>query len=433
MRKPTGNKNRGIAAIAGLFLVIGIPSSTLAQSAEILAVVPSGTGARPIALGEAYHALGGDIHSLYYNPAGLGLARGLSIEGGLSHRATTLDTRYFGSAANSKVFNTGLDALGLVYAIPTERGSLVFALGAHRLRDLDNRYRIEGYNTSDDPDLGETWIEARDTDRGSLYGYSAGVGIEAAKGVYLGLNLEAVGGTNSYTYLLDAYDTDDVWTPYDGHRWDDGIDYTYNSKGLRLGFGMLWKPVDGFSLGGSLRLPSSIEITEEWYQSEVIYYDDDTYELTYEDDGVFTYDLRLPFEFGFGSALSFAGVTVAAGGSYIDYSQSWYSKAPYDGFPSDFFAENYKPQWKLGGGIEFATPLGAAVRAGYQWSPLQYRPIGQELVRNRESYSVGVGWLMGNSIGIDITYRTAQWETIIGQTQEMWNTGQFLLSFGYRF
>jgi len=427
-----GMRIRNAVAGAAVLLLLS-PAAAFAQSAEILAVVPTGTGARPLAMGEAYHAIGGDIHSLYYNPAGLGLVKGLSIEGGISHRSTVLDTRYFGTESSSKVFSTSLDNLGLVYSIPTEQGSFVFALGAHRLRDLDNRYRLEGYNTSDDPDLGETWIEASDTDRGSLYGYAAGVAIEVSRGTFIGFSLEAISGTNSYAYLLDAYDTENVWTPYDGHRWDDGIDYTYQSRGLRMAFGTLWSPVRGISFGGSIRLPTNIEITEEWYQSEVLYYDDETSELTYEDDGLYTYALRIPFEFDLGAALSVAGVTLSGSASFTDYSQAWYSKAPYDGFDPDFFVNNYEPQWKLGGGMEFAVPGGMAIRAGYQRSPLLFQAVGGEIVRNREIYSAGIGLPMGDLIHLDLTYRTAQWETGMGATSEIWRNGQFIMSFGYRF
>lgn len=421
-----------VAAI-GAALVLWIPLASRAQSPEILAVIPAGSGARPIALGEAYHALGGDIHSLYYNPAGLGLAKGLSIEGGMVHRSTSLNTRYFGSPSTSQVFSTGLDALGVVYEVPTERGSLVFAFGAHRLRDLDNRYKIEGYNTSLDPDLGETWIWARDTDRGSLFGYCAGVSMEVARGFFLGTSLESISGTNSYTYLLEAYDTEDIWTPYDGHTWDDGIDYTYRSRGLRIAVGGLWRPVNLISFGGSIRFPSSVQITEDWYQSEVLYYDDGTSEVTYEDSGIYDYYLRLPFELGVGAAMNLLGLTLTGGGSYYDYSQSWYSRAPYDGYDSDFFAENYKPYWLLGGGIEIRALGGAAVRAGYQWAPLQFQPAGLQIRSNREIYSFGVGWVIGNTVNIDFAYRNARWETLLDSTRERWNSGRFLLSFGYRF
>jgi|GEM_PF-2370892 len=404
-----------------------------AQSAEILAVSPAGTGARPTALGEAYQALGGDIYSLRYNPAGLGLARGLAIEGGLNHRTTRLDTRYFGNPVGSRVYSTALDALGIVYAVPTEQGSLVFALAGHRLRDFDNRYRIEGYNTSDDPDLGETWIEATDADLGAVYGYAAGAAIEVSPGTFIGVSLEAISGTNSYTYLLDAYDTEDVWAPYDGHRWDDGIDYTYRSRGLRLGLGFLWRPMSLLAIGGDVKMPARIDITENWYQSEVLYYDDGTSEYTWDESGVFTYSFQLPYELSLGGALSVGAVTLTAGGTYLDYSQSSYNKAPYDGYDPDFFHENYEPQWKAGGGIEFAIPHGPALRAGYQWSPLLYRPLGLEVVRNREIYSLGLGLPMGNAIRLGLTWRQTEWETLSGTSTELWKTGQFLVSFGYRF
>jgi hypothetical protein len=270
-----------------------------------------------------------------------------------------------------------------VYAVPTDRGSLVFAFGAHRLRDLDNRFKVEGYNTSTDPDLGDSWIWARDTDRGSLYGYSAGVSMEVARGFFLGTSLEAISGTNSYAYLLEAYDTEDVWTPYDGHTWDDGIDYTYRSRGLRISLGGLWKPIGLFSFGGNVKLPASIQITEDWYQSEVLYYDDGSSEVTYDESGIYDYKLELPFELGVGAAVHLWGITLSAGGTYHDYSQSWYSRPPYDGFDPDYFAENYKPYWQVGGGIEIRAVGGAAVRAGYRRSPLQFQPVGLQIRSDR--------------------------------------------------
>lgn len=420
-------------AVIGAALVLWIPSASRAQSPEILAVVPAGSGARPVALGEAYHALGGDIYSLYYNPAGLGLARGLSIEGGVAYRATTLDTRYFNNPSTSRVSSTGLDALGVIYAVPTDRGNLVFAFGAHRLRDLDNRYLVEGYNDSDHPDLGDSWIWARDIDRGSLYSYAAGVSIEVAEGFFLGTSLEAISGSNSYTYLLEAYDTEDVWTPYGGHTWDDGTDYTYRSRGLRIAVGGLWRPLGLVSFGGSIKFPSSIQITEDWYQSEVLYYDDDTYEVTYDDSGIYDYYLRLPYEFGVGAALTLGGVTLTGGGSYYNYAESWYSRAPYDGFDPDFFAMNYKPDWQLGGGIEIRAAGGAAVRAGYRMEPLQFLPAGLQVISDREIYSFGLGWDIGNTVHLDLAYRHARWKTHLDSTSETWDSGRFLMSFGYRF
>ena len=419
---------------AASILLLGIAAvPAAAQSPEPLAAGGAGVGARALALGEAYQAIGGDFYSLYYNPAALGLARGIRVDGSLTHRSSTVQTRYFGGPSSADLSSTGLDALGVVYPIPTRQGSLVFALGAYRVRDLDSRYKVEGYNTSDDPDLGESWIWARDVDRGALYGYSAGVSVELARGFFLGGSLQATSGTNDYQYLLMATDTEDVWTPYEGHDWDDGIEYSYRGTGLRMTVGGLWQPVRAFSVGASIRLPHQVEITEHWYQSEVLYYDDGTSELTQDESGVFSYRLRIPSEFELGAALTLGGVTLTGGGRYVDYGEAEYSKPPYDGFPVDYFVENYEPLWTWGGGAEMALPGGLRVRGGYQWAPLLFRPAGVDVPRDREHYTLGVGLPIDPAIALDLTYVQTRWETLSGTTSERWKDGRFVVSFGYRF
>jgi len=78
-------------------------------------------------------------------------------------------------------------------------------------------------------------------------------------------------------------------------------------------------------------------------------------------------------------------------------------------------------------------PGGASVRAGYRQAPLQFQPADLQIAINREIYSVGLGWMIGNTVNIDIAYRTASWETLLNSTRESWENGQFLMSFGYRF
>ncbi len=411
------------------------PPAVGAQSPEPLAVRPAGVGARAVALGEAYFAHGGDFYSLYYNPAGLGLAGGIRVDGSITHRRSRVDTRYFGTPAFADVNASGLDALGMTYAFPTMRGSMVFAVGASRLRDLDGRYIVEGFNTTDHDWLGDTWIWARDIDRGSVYAYTAGLAIETAPGFFVGGSLEAISGRNSYSYLLEAYDDDDNWESYSGHTWDDGIDYTYRSRGLRLGVGGLWRPGSALQLGGAVRLPAYVKITEDWFQSQVVYLEDGTTddERGYYDSGVYDYEIRLPLEAGFGGMLHIGALRLYGSGTWLDYTQSEYTKPPYDGYDEGFFADNYRTQWNWSGGVEVLTPQGIALRAGYQWSPLAYRPTGLQVITDREVYSVGLGIPVERGTSLDLAYRATSWETFTDEVNERWRSGQILISFGYRF
>jgi hypothetical protein len=389
-------------------------------------------------LGEAYHALGGDYYSLYYNPAGIGLARGIRVDGGLSHRTIQIDTRYYGTASRIDVGSTGLDALGVTYAVPVEQGNLVFAVGTHRVRDLDNRYLLRGFNTSADPLIGETDVWSRDTYRGSLYAYAFGASVETAQGFYFGGSLEVLSGSNSFSYILDAQDFDDIWLDWQGIFREDSIEYTYRSKGLRIGLGGLWRPNSHFSFGGSVRLPARINITEDWFQSDITYYDDQTSETTWDESGVFEYEFELPFELGFGGALSVGALTFVGSGSIVDYTQSDYSPLPEDGFDVEYFANNYQALWRWAGGMELTAPNGYALRAGYQWAPLQFQPIGQTITQNREVYSVGLGIPFDRTLRMDLAYRLSKWDLLQTDAfseviRERFESGQFFISFGYRF
>lgn len=58
-----------------------------------------GTGARALAMGNAYTAVGGDVYSTYYNPAGLALLEGRQFA--VTHRYLSMD-RHFTHAAFAK-------------------------------------------------------------------------------------------------------------------------------------------------------------------------------------------------------------------------------------------------------------------------------------------------------------------------------------------
>ena len=425
-----------LALAAGVLL--SLPALVGAQAGEPLAVRPDGAGARAIALGEAYYALGGDYYSLYYNPAGIGLARGTRVDGGIAHRTSRISTRYFGNDSAVDIGSTGLDALGMTYAFPVERGNLVFAVGAHRVRDLDARYRVEGFNTTADSLIGETWVFSQDTDRGSIYAYSIGVAVEAAEGFLVGASLEAISGSNSYNFLLDATDTDAIWVGWDGIIRDDGIEYTYRSKGLRLGLGGLWQPAPALSVGGSIRLPSRVKVTEDWYEFDEQFFDDGTSSITWDENGVFSYEFELPAEFGFGAAFSAGALKLMGGGLLVDYRDSEYSVAPYDGYDLNFFLDNYVRRWRWSGGVEVTAPNGYALRAGYQWAPILFQPLSREITRNREIFSVGLGIPFDRSLRMDVAYRYSTWDAInwinaVDGIREEHRNGQFFISFGYRF
>ncbi|MBI3298899.1 MAG: PorV/PorQ family protein [Elusimicrobia bacterium] len=92
-----------------------------ARGAETAAFLDLGIGARALALGGAYTALGEDAHSLYWNPAGLAALK--RREAAVSHAELALRTRH--------------DFLAFAY--PTERGTFAGGLTHLSHGELEGR------------------------------------------------------------------------------------------------------------------------------------------------------------------------------------------------------------------------------------------------------------------------------------------------------
>lgn len=99
-----------------LFVVscLVLPTSSLAEDGTAgLAFLKLGVGARAIAMGDAYTAVGGDAMSMYWNPAGTVSVDGIDV--GLMHAEWFQDIRYefVGAAKSDGSQGFGLSVVGL--------------------------------------------------------------------------------------------------------------------------------------------------------------------------------------------------------------------------------------------------------------------------------------------------------------------------------
>ena len=203
-------------------------------------------GARSLGLGGAYSAISDDYTASYWNPAGLGQVHLNELSFGLSSLNFSNAASFYGSRESSSSSATNLNNIGLVYAVPATRGSLVFALGYGRSSEFTTSLSFNGFNpnssiaqayapdggTTDDPHgnlVWELYLANADSLGPSLYRwdskimdsvlqsgtvlegggqnyYSLSGAIEAAKGVYLGATADFLGG--SYTYSRHYYEDD---------------------------------------------------------------------------------------------------------------------------------------------------------------------------------------------------------------------------------
>ncbi len=80
-------------SFVALTIVLMLPALVAAEDGSAgLAFLKLGVGARPIALGDAYTAVGGDVSSIYWNPAGMMAVEGTDV--GLMHAEWFQDIRY---------------------------------------------------------------------------------------------------------------------------------------------------------------------------------------------------------------------------------------------------------------------------------------------------------------------------------------------------
>ncbi len=108
---------------------------------------PFGT-ARNQAIGGAAGSLGGDISSLFVNPAGLGFYKTaeLVVSPGFSMLNNNSNFRGTGTSANKSAFNLG--ATGFVMGLPgqSNQGNGAFAIGIARTADFNSTISYKGQN-----------------------------------------------------------------------------------------------------------------------------------------------------------------------------------------------------------------------------------------------------------------------------------------------
>ena len=97
-------------------------------------------------MGNVSIGLADDYSALFTNPAGLASLRSYEFSVGLSNASYNNDAGFFGNTLNANERVTNLSNLGLVYPVPTRRGSLVFAFGFSRVANYSTTAAFKGFN-----------------------------------------------------------------------------------------------------------------------------------------------------------------------------------------------------------------------------------------------------------------------------------------------
>src|SRR5689334_1884558 len=139
-------KKLAIIQAALLLLLAGSARSQFSEDILRTSFAGLGVGARSLGMGLAYTGVANDFSATYWNPAGLAQARMNEVTFGLSYLSNNDQSTFFSSSQTFSNSSTNINSVGMVYPIPTKRGSLVFALGYGKLADFTTGVSFKGFN-----------------------------------------------------------------------------------------------------------------------------------------------------------------------------------------------------------------------------------------------------------------------------------------------
>jgi hypothetical protein len=433
----------------------------------------SGT-ARANAMGGAFGALGGDMSSMFINPAGLGLYRKseFSVTAGFS--TNKAESNYLGQSNSANQANLNIGNIGMVGAFEADNDygwrNFQFGVAYNRLHNFHADYLIQGDNTSNSllnvfaeqangyhPDevtdglpfgsglAYQTYaIEPFDTAAGTGYftriptGGSTQVKSINASG-RMGETVIAFGGNwddrlyagatlgfPSINYRENSYYTE---TPLDTGAVMERFEYneTLNTRGMGFNakFGLIFAPLPFLRFGAAVHSPTWYSMTDTWNTSMTTYFtpaavaDSLVNSASYDSqspDGRFDYRLSSPAKV-IGSAAIIIGKTgvISADYEYVDYTTTALRSEGGTGNEYNFVNENaqIQQQFVQASNLKVGTEWRLqpfSIRAGYALHANPYRDDATASDGLRTTYSFGLGF-RDSGYFIDLAYTLSTWGT----------------------
>jgi long-subunit fatty acid transport protein len=373
-----------LAAAAGAFAQDGSPFS-LGRSQDI--------AARPMALGGSYGAVASDASALFYNPAGLSAVKRHEWLFTLEQSALSITGRSGGFPTRSLDQQLlRVQSLGYLMPVPTVRGGLTFAFGFYRPRTFSDLIAFEDSLSSS---RGAYRYEAE----GTLNHYRAGMGIDLAPDVTLGLALGYVGGREEI-------------------RIEDGGGEAY----LRAYHGFNLEPALMFKVTPRLRLGASLVAWEGISNLEEVY------EVRDEGNEESDWRVKHPFQVKLGAAWQGPSWLLAADYKMNNWSDYRFARDGVESFEKGGYGNEHIVSV---GGEKYLEAAGAVLRGGYAYNTLPERSFERAYDLHRAS--AGVGFLFGGALSLDLAYSFSFWELEGGGLYLENREHRGLLSFAYRY
>ncbi|MDD8016813.1 MAG: outer membrane protein transport protein [Bacteroidota bacterium] len=477
-----------------LFFIMTVSYSQFTEDALRYSQRGDGVGARAMGMGNAYIGVSDDYSAAVWNPAGLAQLRRLEFTGGISNYGLTNDASYLGTKTSDNTAATSLDNLGFVFPFPTERGSLVFAVGYNRLvnyasvvsfngfnsqssiiptlYDSDVRYDVP-FNTNLTNNYGYTAIQGNVNQSGTLkesgrlgqWSFSGAIDVE--ENISIGISLNVLNGSyNSTRNYLEA-DTKNMFNNASANLPIDSAYLRFNKfyydsflhsdlSGGGVTFGAMYRS-DVFRVGLIAKSPTSITIKETYsYAGQSVFDNAGTWQPYYDSSASrwitspYTQHStpETPNEYGISSPWTLGGgfswyvvpqLLLAVDIEHTDWTQiEWKDNADLEKGNIDL-QKNFRAVTSYRVGAEFDIPkTDVRVRGGYSMTPSPYKndpsSYGHTLITG------GAGILLQRNVVLDAavafgSFKSFQYQYSgnTSRTDESKSTTQVNVTLGYRF
>lgn len=409
-----------------------------------------GPGARAMALGGAYSAVAEDYTAVYWNPAGLAQIRKMEFYGSLSHLSVRNHIGYQGTTTENTNGFTSMNSIGMVFPIPTYRGSLVFAVGYHRINTFDDFNQVVG---SPQVAGGRFNQNEKTTVDGNLNQWSFSGAVDLTPSISVGATLNLVVGKNNINVSFIEDDSeDDILMHEYAKEVDFQISPDYTGAGFKMG--ALIKPAENLRVAVTVTTPTSLRAEESSTYSENFIYDHPRPDSILSGDSFLKYRITSPWKFEFGASYKYKQFLFSGAVEMIDWTQTRFHSNILDEYYNDIDGEinqnilsNYRQSanYRLGG--EAVIPnLGLKVMAGYFYQQSPYKEGTERVASNKQFLSAGLSFLLDKQVKIDAAYQYGWWKQsttdgFLGLddqgnelvTNEKISSKRFLISLSYRF
>ena len=378
-----------------------------------------GVGGRAVGMSEAVIVSVKDGTAIVYNPAALTKIKRPEFYLAMSHekfRNESTGPGGGGSFAENDVTKTRFSSMNLTVPVPTYRGALVVAFGVNRTKSFDRTFTYE----IDDFDLYSSGFEE---ETGGIREYAAAGAIELSSKISAGATLIYYHGGEDYFW---NYNQSTVSSAFE---YVDNIEDSYSGVGARLG--MLVEMSPNVSAAITIDAPTKYRIEENYVLRTI---EDGSEESTV---GYYEYDLSHPFIFNAGLAFRSRTFLIEGNLGYADWSQMEYDGDVF--FDEDNIAlqNSYKEAVNVRIGAEAILPqYGLVLRAGFKHDPLPMSDFfpSNQVEKDRNSFSLGLSYLIDRVAMLDIGFARASYEIIDENLSlsQKYTSSKLIASIAYR-